>query len=155
MVATVDGGLHCIGDGVDHHIHGRYGVCHLLPWVEMQRHRRTPSPSFSASQRQRWSVQIMCQMKSGRCKWPMYVSIDEERCIYTKVVALSVLVWKGAYPCEREKFTAGPSTWLKVLNFQSDICGSLNLAEGVIQVPKLLRWSPQVSKVNKGCHPGP
>jgi hypothetical protein len=26
----------------------------------MQRHRRTPSPSFSASQRQRWSVQIMC-----------------------------------------------------------------------------------------------
>ena len=42
VVATVDGGLHCIGDGVDHGIHERYGVCHLLPWVEMQRRRRSP-----------------------------------------------------------------------------------------------------------------
>jgi hypothetical protein len=33
MVATVDGGLHYVGDRVNHGIHGRYGVRHLLPWV--------------------------------------------------------------------------------------------------------------------------
>jgi hypothetical protein len=32
LVATVDGGLHCVGDGDDHGIHGRNGMCHLLPW---------------------------------------------------------------------------------------------------------------------------
>jgi hypothetical protein len=37
VVATVDGGLHHVSDRIDHGIHGRYGVCHLLPWVEMQR----------------------------------------------------------------------------------------------------------------------
>jgi hypothetical protein len=31
VVATVDGGLHCVGDGVDHGIHGRNGMGHLLP----------------------------------------------------------------------------------------------------------------------------
>jgi hypothetical protein len=31
VVATVDGGLHCVDDGVDQGVHGWYGVCHLLP----------------------------------------------------------------------------------------------------------------------------
>jgi hypothetical protein len=31
VVATVDGRLHCVGDGVDHGIHGRNGMGHLLP----------------------------------------------------------------------------------------------------------------------------
>jgi hypothetical protein len=33
LVATVDGGLHSVGDRVHHRVHGRYGVGHLLPWV--------------------------------------------------------------------------------------------------------------------------
>ena len=33
VVATVDGGLHRVGDRINHGIHGRYGVRHLLPWV--------------------------------------------------------------------------------------------------------------------------
>jgi hypothetical protein len=57
VVATVDGGLHCFGDRIDHRIHGRCGVRHLLPWDEMQRCRRSPSPSFSyLCQRCRTSV---------------------------------------------------------------------------------------------------
>ena len=31
VVATVDGVLHYVGDQIHHRIHGRYGVCHLLP----------------------------------------------------------------------------------------------------------------------------
>jgi hypothetical protein len=31
VVATVVGGLYCVGDGINHGIHGRYGVGHLLP----------------------------------------------------------------------------------------------------------------------------
>ena len=42
VVATSDGGLHGIGDRVDHGVHGRYGCCHLLPWVVMQRRQRSP-----------------------------------------------------------------------------------------------------------------
>jgi hypothetical protein len=30
-VATDDGRFNGVGDGVNHHIHGRYGVGHLLP----------------------------------------------------------------------------------------------------------------------------
>jgi hypothetical protein len=41
MVSMNDGGLHSIGDGIDHRVHGRYGVQHLLPWVEMQQRRRS------------------------------------------------------------------------------------------------------------------
>ena len=32
MVATMDGGLHRVGDRINHGVHGRYGVCHHLPW---------------------------------------------------------------------------------------------------------------------------
>jgi hypothetical protein len=31
VVSASDGSLHNIGDGIDHRIHGRYGVRHLLP----------------------------------------------------------------------------------------------------------------------------
>jgi hypothetical protein len=46
-----------------------------------------------------------------------------------------VVLYSCVFICKREKFTVGPSTWLKV--FQSDICGSLNLTKSVIQVSKL------------------
>ena len=42
VVAAGDDGLHGVGDRIHHRIHGRYGVCHLLPWVEMQRRQRSP-----------------------------------------------------------------------------------------------------------------
>ena len=41
VVAAGDGDLHGVGDRIHHRIHERYGVCHLLPWVEMQRRRRS------------------------------------------------------------------------------------------------------------------
>ena len=41
VVAVGDGGLHSVGDRVDHGVHGRYGCCLLVPWVEMQLRRQS------------------------------------------------------------------------------------------------------------------
>ena len=75
MVAMVDGGLHGVGDRIHHRIHGRYGVYHLLPWVEMQRRRRSLGelPLLFASAV--WSVRADNVLEEK-------VSMDENDCPY-------------------------------------------------------------------------
>jgi hypothetical protein len=77
VVATVDGGLHCVGDRVDHGIHGRCVVCCFSSSNCKIRHLNRPTPK---------TVQISRTLKS----------IQNTSLIFKKIFVLLYLVqfWK-------------------------------------------------------------
>ena len=80
VVATVDGGFHCVDDRIHHRIHGRYRVCHLLPW-------ETATPAKSSVSFPANSLSFLFCLSASAVKGvdnvlEEKVSIDENACLY-------------------------------------------------------------------------